>query len=116
MLTIITAGSSPSPKLIQLYLEFGITIIHVYGLTETYGPHLISEEQYDWNKLNIEEKIKFKSSQGIPSIHGIFARVVDKNFEDVPHDGVSIGEVIMRGNNIMLGYYKDSIATEQAFR
>lgn len=115
-LTIVTAGASPSPSLIQKYKELGILLVHVYGLTETHGPHLICEEQHHWNDLTITDFAKLKALQGVSYIHSVYTRVVDKNFEDVPHDGITLGEVVMRGNNVMLGYYKDPASTERAFK
>lgn len=115
-LKIITAGSSPSPTLIKKYEESNINILHVYGLTETYGPHAICLEQESWSTASKDEVSYLKCSQGLPGIHSLFIRVVDKNMQDVPHDGKTVGEVIMRGNNVMLGYYKDKENTEKAFQ
>jgi len=110
-LKIITAGSSPTEKTIKTYEEFGIDIIHVYGLTETHGPHTVNP-----TPKNTENVSVLKTYQGIPGIHATFMRIVDKQMQDIPHDGVTIGEVIMRGNNIMKGYYKDPATTEISFK
>jgi fatty-acyl-CoA synthase len=111
-LTIITAGSSPSPKVISYFKNRSITLLHVYGLTETFGPHAICEMKYLSPRL-INERLH---TQGVASVHGMYMRVVNENMQDVPKDGQSLGEVIMRGNNVMAGYYKDLAATEQAFK
>jgi len=113
---IVTAGSSPSKKIIEQYKEFNVTIIHVYGLTETYGPHSICEQQDNWNAISNEDLSGLKVRQGVVGVHSTYMRVVNKNMQDVPHDGKSIGEVIMRGNNVMKGYYNDHKSTQNAFR
>ncbi len=115
-LKILTAGSSPSPTLIRQYEEHNICIIHVYGLTETHGPHLICKYQSHWDHLSIEKLSQLKACQGIPSIHGSFMRVVDSSLKDVPHDGKTLGEIILRGNNVMKGYYMDPKYTRKVFR
>ena len=115
-LTVTTAGAPPSPTIIQASEELGIEIIHVYGLTETYGPHSICEWQQPWDNLPTEERARLKARQGVPYIHAAEMRVVDKQMQDVPADGETLGEVVMRGNNVMKGYYNDPEATEFAFR
>ena len=105
-LTIITAGASPSSRMIESYENLGVNLIHVYGLTETYGPHTVCQEQIEWNNLDKKDIALLKRMQGLPSLHSVFIRVVDKNFQDVPNDGETLGEIIMRGNNVMKGYYK----------
>lgn len=115
-LSILIAGAPPSVKLIELYENYNIRIIHVYGLTETYGPHVICEEQEEWQTITAEERARLKANQGVSGIHSVFTRVVAANDSDVPPDGVTLGEVVMRGNNVMLGYYNDPQATQQAFR
>jgi len=116
ILKIITAGSSPSSKIIKKFLLKNIDIIHVYGLTETLGPFTICEENHLSKNFGIEEKAEFKTLQGIPSVHSVFLKVVDKNFLEVEKDGITIGEVVMRGNNLMKGYYNDAKNTKKVFR
>ncbi|NES19544.1 MAG: long-chain-fatty-acid--CoA ligase [Symploca sp. SIO3E6] len=115
-LTVTTAGAPPSPTIIQASEELGIEIIHVYGLTETYGPHSICEWQQPWDNLPIAERARLKARQGVPYIHATEMRVVDEQMQDVPRDGETLGEVVMRGNNVMKGYFNDPEATENAFR
>ncbi|NET14623.1 MAG: AMP-binding protein, partial [Okeania sp. SIO1H6] len=91
-------------------------ITHVYGLTETYGPHSVCEWQAPWDDLPMAERAKLKARQGVPYIHAAQMRVVDKDMQDVPADGETMGEVVMRGNNVMQGYFNDPEATELAFR
>lgn len=112
----ITAGAPPSPTIIQTLEELGIEITHTYGLTETYGPHSICEWQAPWDDLPIEERARLKARQGVPYIQAAEMRVVDQNMNDVPADGETMGEVVMRGNNVMKGYFNNPQATQQAFR
>lgn len=102
-LTIITAGSAPAPDTIRRFEENDVKIIHVYGLTETHGPHSVCETSD-------------RSRQGIASVHAVFMNVVDDELHPVARDGKTIGEVVVRGNNIMQGYYKDVKLTRQAFK
>lgn len=115
-LRVATAGAPPSPTLIQSMEELGIEITHVYGLTETYGPHSVCEWQTPWNQLAIAERTRLKARQGVPYIHAAEMRVVDEHMNDVPADGETMGEVVMRGNNVMKGYFNDPEATHNAFR
>lgn len=115
-LTIMTAGAPPAPQVIRTIEGMGAFIQHAYGLTETYGPHTICAIQPGWDELPIDERAKLKSRQGVPFIiAGPYLRVVDEEMNDVPKDGFSMGEVVMRGNNIMSGYYEDKDATNVAF-
>ena len=97
--------------------QMGARVHHVYGLTETYGPFTISADQPKWEHLDVEERARFKARQGVPYIvAGTGLRVVDKRMRDVARDGKTIGEVVMRGNIVMTGYYSDREATKEAFR
>jgi fatty-acyl-CoA synthase len=115
-LTVTTAGAPPSPTLIGQMETLGAKIIHVYGLTETYGPHTICAPQAAWAGLPAEERSRLKARQGVAYTIADEVRVVDGNMLDVPVDGQTLGEVLMRGNNVMTGYYNDPQATRQAFQ
>jgi fatty-acyl-CoA synthase len=115
-LRVVTAGAPPSPTTIQAVEALGAQITHVYGLTETYGPHTICEWKTAWDGLAPEERARFKSRQGVPYIHAGGLRVVDEHMHDVPADGETQGEVVMWGNNVMKGYYRQPEATVEAFR
>ena len=115
-LTIVTAGAPPAPQVIRTMEGLGATIHHVYGLTETYGPHTVCAFQPGWEDLSLDERAKVKARQGVPYIvAGTGLRVVDHAMNDVPRDGHTLGEVVMRGNNVMSGYYEQPDATEKAF-
>jgi fatty-acyl-CoA synthase len=115
-LTIVTAAAPPPPAVIQAMEEMGAEIVHVYGLTEVYGPHTVCEWKDEWNALPADERARVKARQGVGYIHAPELRVVDEEMRDVPADGQTLGEVVMRGNNVMKGYYADPEATERAFR
>ena len=114
-LTIMTAGAPPAPQVIRIIEGMGANINHVYGLTETYGPCTISAAQPVWEDLPVEEQARMKARQGVPyMIYGTGLRVVDEQMRDVPQDGETMGEVVMQGECVMAGYYKDPEATEKA--
>jgi fatty-acyl-CoA synthase len=114
--TVATAAAPPSPTIIRQVEALGATVVHVYGLTEVYGPYTVCAWQPEWNALPEEERARLKIRQGVGYLVADDARVVDEDMNDVPRDGVTLGEVIMRGNNTMLGYFADQEATERAFR
>src|SRR5215213_8758668 len=115
-LIVSTAAAPPSPQIIAQMEALGAEIIHVYGLTEVYGPYTVCEWQSHWDDLPVEERTKLKARQGVGYLVADDARVVDEEMNDVPADGQTLGEVVMRGNNTMKGYYADPEATATAFR
>jgi fatty-acyl-CoA synthase len=115
-LRIVTAGAPPPPAVIRAAEETGAEICHAYGLTETYGPHTICTWNPEWDGLPAAERALLKARQGVAYlVAGTDLRVVDHQMREVPADGESMGEVLMRGNNVMLGYYANPKATEEAF-
>jgi fatty-acyl-CoA synthase len=116
--TITTAGAPPSPTTIGQIEALGATINHVYGLTETYGPITACVWKSPlWDRVGAAERARLKSRQGVPmlTVRAGDVRVVDANLADVPPDGTTAGEIVMRGNNVMKGYYDDEAATADAF-
>jgi fatty-acyl-CoA synthase len=111
-----TAGAPPSPTTIGQMTDLGFEIVHVYGLTETYGPYAVCEAQPGWPALPIAQRARLLARQGVNMVQADPLRVVDANLVDVPADGVTMGEIVMRGNNVMAGYHDDPEATAQAFR
>jgi fatty-acyl-CoA synthase len=113
---LFLGGSPPSPNQLEETERLGIYVTHLYGLTETYGPIAVCAWNSDWDELPGSEKARLKARQGVSTVVGERLRVVDEELDDVPADGKTIGEIVMRGNNVMLGYYRDEDATVAAFR
>jgi len=113
---VTTAGAPPPPAVIERTEALGFEINHLYGLTETYGPITICEWNPAWDELGIEERARLKSRQGLHMLTADPVRVVGADMNDVPADGETMGEVVMRGNIVMKGYFADEPATAEAFR
>ncbi|MEO9139681.1 MAG: AMP-binding protein, partial [Jatrophihabitans sp.] len=114
-LVATVAGAPPSPTVIARMRELGARIVHVYGMTELYGPYALNEWQPEWSVLAPGEQARKQARQGVAMIHSDPLRVVDKEMNDVPRDGLTIGEIVMRGNGVMAGYHNDEQATAAAF-
>ncbi|HYB42251.1 MAG TPA: AMP-binding protein, partial [Candidatus Methylomirabilis sp.] len=114
--TVTVAGAPPSPTLLAKLKDLNFRPVHVYGLTETYGPHTVCEWHSDWDALGAEEQARLAARQGQAYMIADLVRVVDGEMADVARDGESLGEVIMRGNNVMRGYFEQPDATAEAFR
>ena len=114
---VMTAGAAPPAAVIGAMEAMGIDVTHVYGLTETYGPAVVCEWNDDWGSASPDEKARLKSRQGVKNLVLNGLMVADPaTLERMPPDGESMGEIFMRGNNVMKGYLKNPSATEKAFR
>jgi fatty-acyl-CoA synthase len=113
--TITTAGAAPSPTMIAELEALGARVIHVYGLTEVYGPYSVCDWQPDWSELDPGERARKLARQGVGMVTAERVRVVDPDMNDVPADGATMGEIVMRGNDVMKGYFRDPDATALAF-
>ena len=111
-----TAAAPPPPAVLERTAALGFEVHHVYGLTETYGPITICEWNPDWDELGPAERARMNARQGLNMVTADPVRVVDSDLNDVPADAETMGEVVMRGNNVMKGYYRDERATAEAFR
>ena len=114
--TAAVAGAPPSPTLLGKMKELGFRPVHVYGLTETYGPHTVGAWHREWDARPAEEQARLAARQGQGYVLFDLVRVVDNDMNDVAMDGETLGEVVMRGNNIMKGYFEQADATAEAFR
>ena len=114
--TVLAAAAPPSPTLFARLEELNFRVVHVYGLTETYGPITVSPEPDGFADLDAAGRARVLARQGQAYPTADLVRVVDGDDADVPRDGASMGEVVMRGNNVMLGYHDDPEGTARAFR
>lgn len=114
---VMTAGAAPPAAIIEGMQNMGVDVTHVYGLTETYGPVTLCAWRDDlWGDLESAEQATLKARQGVGGqmLEGLM--VADpETLEPVPRDGLAIGEIMMRGNNVMKGYLKNPAATVEAF-
>jgi fatty-acyl-CoA synthase len=114
---VVTAGAPPAAATIErIEGELGWTILHVYGLTETAPLITVCEPRPEHAALSSSELAVIKARQGVELITSGQLRVVDDQDRDVPHDGQTVGEIIVRGNVVMKGYYNDPEATATALR
>ncbi len=115
-LRVLTAGAPPAAATIErIEGELGWTVTQVYGLTETAPFITICEPRAEHAELTLAERAKIKARQGVELVTSGELRVVDEELRDVPRDGRTIGEIVVRGNVVMAGYYNDPQATETAF-
>ena len=114
---VVTAGAPPAAATIErIERELGWTITHVYGLTETAPFITVCEARPEHEALSAAERAVIKSRQGVELITSGDLRVVDAEGRDVPRDGATVGEIVVRGNVVMKGYYNDPDATASALR
>ncbi|XP_010514759.1 PREDICTED: probable acyl-activating enzyme 2 [Camelina sativa] len=113
---IMTGGSPPQPQILAKIEELGFNVSHLYGLTETYGPGTHCVWKPEWDSLSLDERTKLKARQGVQHLGLDGLEVKDPvTMETVPDDGLTMGEVMFRGNTVMSGYFKDLEATRKAF-
>ncbi|HKI98054.1 MAG TPA: long-chain-fatty-acid--CoA ligase [bacterium] len=113
---VSTAAAPPSPTVIEQMLGLNVDVIHVYGLTETYGPTTVCEIQPVWKDLPTAELVRLMARQGVPYILSEDLQVLDEQDRPVSADGQTLGEVCMRGNIVAKGYYDNPEATAKSFR
>ncbi|MDP6140692.1 MAG: acyl-CoA synthetase [Arenicellales bacterium] len=113
---IATGGAAPPSAVIEAMEQDGFHVTHLYGLTETYGPATVCIPQADWPELQLSERSARIARQGVHYGTLENASVKDpQTMADVPWDGETLGEVMIRGNTVMKGYLKNTDATGQAF-
>ena len=114
---VITAGAPPAAATIQrMEGELGWDVTQVYGLTETAPFITVCEPRPEHASLSLEERCVIKARQGVELVTSGDLRVLDEALNEVPHDGQTLGEICVRGNVVMEGYYDDPKATEEAMR
>jgi fatty-acyl-CoA synthase len=113
---IQTGGSPPPARTIQAMETLGFKVMHIYGMTELQGPSTLCASQDHWTTLTMEERAGIMARQGV-RYQVVEGQIVGdpRTCKPVPQDGESIGEVLIKGNTVMLGYLKDEKATAEAF-
>jgi len=112
----MTAGAAPPAFVIEGMEKLGFAVTHVYGLTESYGPVAVCEWHEEWDALPQQERATLKARQGVPYVVQEGLMVADPvTLAPAPQDGATMGELFMRGNILMKGYFKDEAATREAF-
>ena len=114
---VLTAGAPPPSIIFKKMKELGFEVMHVYGLTETYGHVTQCAWNDEWNELDEEKQNEIKARQGVryPNTEGV-AIMDPETMKEVPRDGKTIGEIMIRGNVVMKSYFKDQEATEKAMK
>ena len=113
----MTAGAPPPAKVLESMAQFNFEVMHVYGLTETFGHILHSAPQDDWQQQSIERQAELKARQGVRFAMTEAVDVIDpETGNPVPWDAETMGEIVIRGNTVMKGYLKDAAATAEVFQ
>jgi fatty-acyl-CoA synthase len=113
---VATGGAAPPSTVIEAMEQMGFRVTHLYGLTESYGPSTVCAWQEAWADLPIDERAARMARQGVPTLTLDRQRIVDpQTMTDVPADGSTLGELVLRSNTLMKGYLKNPAATEAAF-
>lgn len=110
-----TGGAAPPSAVLEAMESIGFRVTHLYGATESYGPATACVPQPDWPDLTPEERYRRMARQGVPNPALEVATVADPaTMEPVPRDGLTLGEIMLRGNTVMKGYLKNAAATAKA--
>ena len=113
---IATGGAAPPSSVIEAMEAIGFNVTHLYGLTETYGPATVCIPQDDWPKLELQQRSTRMARQGVHYVTLEDAAIINSNtMKKTPNDGLTIGELMIRGNTVMKGYLKNPNATDEAF-
>ena len=115
-ITFFVAGAPPPEVILEQMSVAGFQVVHLYGLTEVYGPAVVNEWKSMWDELPPMDQAHYKARQGVPHVALEGLCVMDPaTMSPVASDGETLGEVMLRGNVVMKGYLKDAAATRQAF-
>jgi fatty-acyl-CoA synthase len=111
---VTTGGAPPSPALLGRMTGLQMSVTHLYGLTETFGPTVINQWKPEWDAEPVHQRSVRAARQGVGNVVSDRVRVVDPSGLDVAADGASMGEVVVRGNNVFMGYFHDEPATRDS--
>ena len=115
-ITVATGGASPTSRLIESMEKLGFDFIHLYGLTESFGPTSLRLLSAAEEKPETEEKANLLARQGVRHITANRIQILDEAGKEVPWDGSTSGEIVLSGNTLFSGYYRNQEATSEAFR
>jgi fatty-acyl-CoA synthase len=112
----MTGAAPPPSSVLKKIDKQGFNITHTYGLTEVYGPAVVCEWQKEWSNLKEDRIAELKSFQGVKYPGLADLKVINqKTKKEVKPNGKELGEVYMRGNTVMMGYYKDKNSSNKMF-
>ncbi len=113
---VATGGAAPPAIVIERMEAMGFEVLHLYGTTESYGPSTYCAHPVEWDALPADARYRNMARQGVPTVLIEDMRVaVPETLEAVPRDGSTLGEIMLRGNTLMKGYFKNPAATDEAF-
>jgi fatty-acyl-CoA synthase len=111
---VTAGGAPPTPTLLERMAALNLHVTHAYGLTETFGPVMVNQWQPEWDQRDAGDRAATTARQGIANLIARPPRVVTADGRDVAGDGIEVGELMIRGNEVMLGYYRDEESTRAA--
>jgi fatty-acyl-CoA synthase len=112
----MVAGAAPPAAMIEGMAKIGFDITHVYGLTEVYGPASVAVKRESWAHESLTEQTRLNGRQGVRYVLQEGMTVMDpETIAECPADGVTMGEIMFKGNIVMKGYLKNPKATQEAF-
>jgi fatty-acyl-CoA synthase len=114
--SVAVGGAPPSPATLMRAESAGMAVVHLYGMTETYGPSLVCTPREGWDRLPFDERARLMARQGVATVVVDQVRVLDASGDDVPADGATMGEIVVRSATVMAGYLDDPEATAAVLR
>lgn len=114
---VATGGAAPPTAILSALEAIGFRVTHLYGLTESYGPTAVCVWQEEWGRLDLQQRGVHMARQGVNHVMVEDIMVADpQSLREVPRDGVTMGEIMLRSNTVMKGYLKNNAATDESLR